>query len=415
MASVILAIIAVCLSIVISPMVLSSLDNLRIAVRNFIWPAGTRCKRITQEEVSIRSLHICSAWTENVLPRYAHTDVALDSRATFPPYPRLCEHSLPSKFFNLNTELRESFAKKPPELAYGTMYIRMDTWTLGAYLLHWQDALHWKDKIPHPRVDVEKVGDILVAKVVADSQKPPIRPLPTVCHLTKNDVDGILRGYPPFYREKLFTIKGEEVRHPIRDILDVQRGGWIAAIGLCRPFVVGKHRMRKPEIGPEESVAPLLYVIRPFKRIFEVLGHFVEAFGTQGNLPLVCEMAKEIRTRDRSTTSRSEHWFFDSELLLPYGGRDVEKREYLKALTAKQCQTAIDAFNHYDPLSKKEIRILRPVLDRVLIAVLHGMFKAAEWDEQAGILDYLEMTALDTPTRAVYVTESYFEELISGK
>lgn len=407
MASAAVAIITVCLSISISPVVLSCLRQLWISSRNLVWPAGNRCQRITREEVSLRSLHICSKWTQNTFPKYAHTNVVVGPMGPDPP---LCGHSLPSKFFNMNPALRDTFAKKPPELAYGTSYIRMDTWTLGAYLLHWQNAYHSNDKNAQPRVEIERVGSILVAKVIADLQKPPVRPLPTVCYLTKNDVDGLLRGYPPFYREKLYTIKGDEVRHPIQDVADVPRGGWIAAIGLCRSFVVGKHRMRKPDLGPEESIAPLLYVIRPFKRIFEVLDHFKKAFGAQGNLQLVCDIAKGIRTRDRSTTSRSEAWFFESDLLVPYGGRDIESRKYLEDLTARQCQTAMDAFNHYSPLTKREIRILKPVLDQVLIAVLHGMFKAAEWDEQAGILDYLEMPGLDTTTRAVYVTESYTEE-----
>jgi hypothetical protein len=70
----------------------------------------------------------------------------------------------------------------------------------------------------------------------------------------------------------------------------------------------------------------------------------------------------------------------------------------------------MNAFNHYEPLSTEEIRILKPVLDEVLVAVLHGMFKAAEWDEKEGALDYLDLTWLDTPTRAVYVTESYAVE-----
>jgi hypothetical protein len=408
MGSVILAIIALCLSIAISPVVLSTLDQLRVSIRNFIRPSGNRCKHITRDDVSDHFLHNCGMWKLN--PKYGHTDMAVGSDVTFSRDPPLCPNSLPSEFVNLKDPELGSFTKKPPELAYDTTYFKMDTWTLGAYLLHWQDALHWKDKIPHPRVDIQKVGDILVAKVVADRQEVPIRPLPTVCQLSKNDVDGILRGYPPFYRERLVTMNREKVIHPIRNVLDVQRGGWIVAIGLCMPFVVGKHRMTKPQLGPEESLAPLLYVVRPFKRIVEVLDNFVPAFGNQGNLLRVCEMATEIRTRKRSTTSRSEAWFFDSDVLVPYGGRDIESGSYLKDLTAKQCQTAMDAFNHYDPLSEDEIQILMSVLDKVLIAVLHGMFKAAEWDERAGILDYLEMTGLDTPTRVVYVAETYAVE-----
>jgi hypothetical protein len=399
LASAAVAIVTVVVSISISPVVLSCLSRSCISIRNLVLPSGNRCQRITREEVSVRDLHICSQWTQKTLPKYAHTDrVVVPMR----PDPPLCEHSLPSKFFNMNPALRDTFTKKPPELAYATRYIRMDMWTLGAYLLHWQNG--------QPRVEIERVGSILVAKVIADLQTHPILPFPTICHLTKNDVDGLLKGYPPFYREKLYTIHGDEVRHPIRNVADVSRGGWIMALGLCRLFLVGKHRMRKPDLGPEESIAPLLYVIRPFKRILEVLDRFEEAFGTQGNLPLVRTMAKGIRTRERSTTSRSEAWFFESELLVPYGGRDIETRKYLEDMTARQCQTAMDAFNHFNPLSKREIRVLRPVLDKVLIAVLHGMFMAAEWDELTGKSDYLEMTGLDTTTRAVYVTESYTEE-----
>lgn len=270
--SLILAIIFGCLTLSLSPVLLSLLIQLGRSVENKFRPDGTRCKRLTRDELSLNILHTCSPWTGAGFPRYAHTDTIV----TDPP--PLCEYSLPSKFFILNRRVPVSYAEKPPSLDYATTYLRMDAWTLGAYLLHWHDRLHWQDKVPQPRVEIKEVGDILVADVIADRQRRPMRAWPTICNLTMDDVDGILRGYPPFYRKILQTIGGQEVRHPIRDVADIHRGGWIAAIGLCRPFIIGRHRMAKPNLGPEESLTPLLYVIRPFKRIFEVLENFQEAF-----------------------------------------------------------------------------------------------------------------------------------------
>jgi hypothetical protein len=399
--SLIVAIIAVSLSFSLSPVVLSLLRGLSRFVRNTIWPDGTLCKQLTRNEVSLRNIHICSKWTGEGLPRYSHTNTLV----TNPP---ICEHSLPSDFFSLNAAVPPTFAKKPSDLDYGTTYLKMDTWTLGAYLLHWQDRSHWQDKVSQPRVEVKKVGDILVADVIADPQKLPLHYWPTICHLTRDDVDGILRGYPPFYRKRLLTVGGQLVRHPIRDVDDIPRGGWIAAIGLCQPFIVGKHRMKNPNLGPEESLAPLLYVIRPFKRIFEVLDNFQKAF-PDVYLGYFCQMAKEIRTHKRSTTSRSEAWFYKSDLLEPFGGSRIKSQDYLRDLTAEQCQTAMDAFNNFDKPSEREVKILRPVLKKVLVAVLHGMHKAAEWDECAGILDYLDMPGLDKTTQVVYVKEEYGE------
>jgi len=98
------AIISVCLSIIsILPVVLPCLSQLYISICEFVRPAGNWCQRITREEVSLRSLHICSEWTQNTLPKYVHTDVALGPMGPDPP---LCEYFLPSKFFNMNPALK---------------------------------------------------------------------------------------------------------------------------------------------------------------------------------------------------------------------------------------------------------------------------------------------------------------------
>jgi hypothetical protein len=397
-ASVVLAIIGACITLSISPVVLSALRELLESVRNTLSPTRTHCRRLTDDDVSqVSELHRCVRWTGNRLPKYGHSDVVTLN-------PRLCELSLPSQFFFPNAAGPYTYVRKPTTLEIDQTYLRMNAWTLGAYLLHWH-GLHWADRHLQPRLDIREVGDILVGVVVAEPQRLPLRPWPTICHLTRNDVEGILRGYPPFYRRRLITMNGEIVEHPIRNIDDVQRGGWIVAIGLCKPFIAGKHRMRNPDLGQEERLAHLLHVIRPFRRIYEVFEHFSKAFPDESFVSRVYLMAKNIRTHDRSTTSRSAAWFYNSDILAEFGGFRIDSREYLRGLTADQCQTAMDAFNHFDPLSTKEVEILRPVLKKVLIAVIHGMYIAADWDEKDARLDYLDSSWLDAPRRAVYVRE----------
>ena len=57
-------------------------------------------------------------------------------------------------------------------------------------------------------------------------------------NLTKGDVDGLLAGCPPWYREVIRLHNGLQVPHPIRSHADLSRSGRIVAIGLSNPGVI---------------------------------------------------------------------------------------------------------------------------------------------------------------------------------
>jgi hypothetical protein len=52
--------------------------------------------------------------------------------------------------------------------------------------------------------------------------------------LTKNEVEKLMTGYPPFYREKITLEHGPAIDFPIRNDSDITRGGWVIAVGLWK-------------------------------------------------------------------------------------------------------------------------------------------------------------------------------------
>lgn len=62
---------------------------------------------------------------------------------------------------------------------------------------------------------------------------------------------------------------------------------------------------------------------------------------------------------------------------------------FADGLTDEQVVVAMDAFNHYSPLTQDEINILRPVLQNVLLAVLAGVI---------AIVDHVWNLCIDYPS-----------------
>ena len=50
--------------------------------------------------------------------------------------------------------------------------------------------------------------------------------------LTKCELECMLDGYPPWYREKFITVGNLEVPFPIHFHEDIPRAGWVIAVGL---------------------------------------------------------------------------------------------------------------------------------------------------------------------------------------
>ncbi|RTE73083.1 hypothetical protein BHE90_012479 [Fusarium euwallaceae] len=50
--------------------------------------------------------------------------------------------------------------------------------------------------------------------------------------VSKNDFLAIAKGFPPFYRESFRAHSNVDVDHPVRDLRDASRAGWVVAIGF---------------------------------------------------------------------------------------------------------------------------------------------------------------------------------------
>jgi hypothetical protein len=83
-------------------------------------------------------------------------------------------------------------------------------------------------------------------------------------NLTKAEVEMLLKGYPPWYRETIPTEYGFNIWSPIHSEVDLRRGGWVLAIGMSKiepmPIYVdpGSERITRPYVQATNRVLQVL-------------------------------------------------------------------------------------------------------------------------------------------------------------
>jgi hypothetical protein len=165
--------------------------------------------------------------------------------------------------------------------------------------------------------------------------------------LTKGDLEGILAGYPPWYREHLQIGQDQRIPHPIQGRSDIFRAGWVIAVGLFRtePLLSG-------QLDPT-----LKY--KPIKRVFDILSEkIMPEYPDNEN---VISAAKAVRYMwERRSESGVERY------LTPDLFYDVPN------LSGPCCALAMRVFNDLCKLSHEDKSNLTPILLQVLQAAVHG-------------------------------------------
>ncbi|KDR79442.1 hypothetical protein GALMADRAFT_137274 [Galerina marginata CBS 339.88] len=145
-----------------------------------------------------------------------------------------CWNGTFDNFFN-GTKQRRTI-KKPPKLPLRQSFLCVDKKVIEAFILLTVDDELWPKIVhkPPPKFhfgtleiipEVHKASGEILVHVTSTPNPHPAR------NLTVKEINCLLRGYPPYYREYL-DCYNQRVPSPIRNDADVYRGGWIIGVGL---------------------------------------------------------------------------------------------------------------------------------------------------------------------------------------
>jgi hypothetical protein len=294
---------------------------------------------------------------------------------------------------------RAKCPKKPEALEFNRRYMLTDAATILAAFL-WSLPDHpdggrpgtlgtYKDQLRYGATVIKLHEDNGICVAHFD---PAFHSL-THPRLTKQDLDGIIRGYPPFYREFISVQHGPinsvhpgpKVPHPINSADDISRAGWIVAAGLSKEPPL-------PFFFDVDNVGDKSFY-KAMKRTLDVLEqNIAEKFP---NDIIVYVVVKAVKYMVQSLTGSGV------ERYLP--GLGVPGGE-LDQLNGKNCAFAIRIFNNFTPLSDEDIAQLRPILAPVLNAAFQGVYIVMQYIKNGGRAVILP-ALLRNPLQTIYLED----------
>ncbi|KIM38520.1 hypothetical protein M413DRAFT_447749 [Hebeloma cylindrosporum] len=189
-------------------------------IRILIWHEEGECEYLewkgfvgaTETQQRARPIHTCNTTPDSI--GCSHSQHIPGEK---------CWRGTIDRFFNGSIQRRK--IKKPSKLPVNQSFLCIDTQFIKAFVLLAVNHVNTPLEIEASRH--KESGEILAH----------ISLFPNQLHhffqrnLTILEIDRLLRGYPPFYREVL-SCNGMRVPSPIRTDRDVSRGGWVIGAGL---------------------------------------------------------------------------------------------------------------------------------------------------------------------------------------
>jgi hypothetical protein len=199
---------------------------------------------------------------------------------------------------------------------------------------------------------------------------------------TKSEIEMILQGYPPFYLESLCLPDATQVPNPLPSFRDTKRGGWIVGIGLdirnpeC--YVPWTHNMGQVHECPADfkdrggwlGPAPWKHtdLVYSVKRFGQALANIRNCFPTDETIACAFRLFSDMTTGN-----------FDFGCSAPMENVLPDYPEIARVvnmlLPLEQSKIAINAFNHWMPLTDEERALFRAYTPQILGAAFRGLFK----------------------------------------
>ncbi|KAK8880194.1 hypothetical protein PGQ11_001488 [Apiospora arundinis] len=207
--------------------------------------------------------------------------------------------------------------------------------------------------------------------------------------LSKLELQSLLEGYPPWYRESFTTIDNIKLPFPIRDARDITRGGWIVAVGLMNLSLDTQKPLRvyrstgdpsKPGWGDAFRMA----IVRCRDHIIrQIYPHFTNDCAVED---AITALGYLIATRTGSA--------------MPWG--TLDGRRATPPLRGSDCRFVMQHFNDYSALTDpadvtKYSRIIMPTM----VAVVRGAFEVVQYLKDVG-------TELEIPPELIHFQEEIY-------
>lgn len=260
-----------------------------------------------------------------------------------------------------NRVSRKNYIPKPESFPLDHSFLATSVKVIYAYILCTIDEVSVKPRRDRPQVfDFGGIcikptldptsGEVLVHIIGSKIQR----------NLTKHEVECLLDGYPPFYREYM-TCNNFFVPSPIQSIEDVARGGWVIGVGLSstEPILIYMDTLR----DSKAKRGTVFY--RSFIRVKAVLVNNIQ--------PLFPDDKNVQATINAITYMIEEETQSGVERALQ--GSDMASEA--KLLSQPECILAMRIFNDSPRLDSVALDSLRqeitPILFPVLKAALEGV------------------------------------------
>jgi hypothetical protein len=229
--------------------------------------------------------------------------------------------------------------------------------------------------------------------------------------LTKEDVNGITSGYPPWYRHSMTLLgspAGRKVPSPIKTYSDVYRAGWLIGLAISSDLPLAAAPRSK------------LFACRPLQRLLDIVNRKIYPVFPCENVKTVAEaVAAMMRT------------FTESGVFIHLKddqGFHIREWDEIKTFSESEATFAMDLFNTPPivPLTDAEIIRLKSMLVKVLCAVYVGSYTVVKAFKNMGRSkdDYSELMkehlkigppgshgwcwALQNPQQTIYLEDCGF-------
>ena len=259
-------------------------------------------------------------------------------------------------------------AKAPESLPYSSSFICSDAQTVLAFILctagknrssFWQpESLTFGST----RVVVETIG----ADTVAHIEGPFRRERQS---LTKHELERMLVGWPPWYRQNFQMRSGITVPFPIASDSDIPRAGWILAVGLMdlgrasqEPLALYRCPNEPLVPGFRQNGVTFRQAVRRCRD--HIRGNISPQFPDNHLINNALSILNQII--DKGSGSGIQY------LLMPFESATGH-------LSYSQCQLAFRIFNDYTVLSDRDKIMLEPKLFETLAAAVHGAYEVVRY------------------------------------
>ena len=265
-------------------------------------------------------------------------------------------------------------AKVPESLPDSSSFICSDAQTVLAFILctagedsgyMWQpESLTFDDT----RVVVETIGADTVAHI-----EGPFRSERQ--SLTKHELERMLVGWPPWYRQSFQTRSGITVPFPIASNSDIPRAAWILAVGLMDLDQASQKPLALWRCPNEPLESEFRQQGVTFRQAVErCRDHISENISPR--FPDNYLITEALNALVHLTNSRTVSGMRGLNQLW------ARRKEHL---SYSQCQLVFRMFNDYTVLSDRDKTMLEPILLETLVAAVSGAYEVVQYLNALGM------------------------------